>query len=349
MRPEPRGAVVRSGRTAWLLGAMVLAGVLAGALATSPRAQEYRFFTIGTGGTGGTYYPLAGVIANAISNPPGSRPCDQGGSCGVPGLIAVAQTSNGSVDNVRSVQDGLVDAAFSQSDIAYWAYTGTGIFEGEEPLSSLRAIAALYPEHVHLVASVESGIEEVADLVGKRVSVDTQQSGTYVDAMLILEAFGLSEDDIDVEHLRPNAAADAMRMGELDAFFVVAGYPTAAISEIARTVPVRLVPIPEPDTAEMIEEYEFFSVGTVPGGTYEGVDEDVETLAVGAQWITSEAQPEELIYRITKALWNDATRRLLDVGHPKGASVLIDTALDGIGIPLHPGAELYYREIGLIE
>ena len=319
------------------------------AMATPAAAQDITFFTIGTGGTGATYYPLGGVIANAVSNPPGSRACDEGGSCGVPGLVAVAQSSRGSVNNVNGITSGLFSSGFSQSDVAYWAYTGTGVFDGEEPMADLRAIAALYPEHIHLVARADAGIDSVEDLAGMRVSLDEPGSGTYVDANIILEAYGLSEEDIDAEYLKPGPAGDAMRNGQLDAFFIVAGFPTGAVVELANSIDVELVPITGGGAETIVADFGFFSADTIPAGTYDGMDEAVETLAVGAQWITSAEQDEELIYGITAALWNDNTRRLLDVGHAKGSSVTADTALDGIGIPLHPGAERFYREAGLIE
>jgi len=132
------------------------------------------------------------------------------------------------------------------------------------------------------------------------------------------------------------------------AFCIGAGYPTGAVVELASSTDVTLVPISGPEADGMIEELGFFSSDTIPAGTYEGID-DVTTLAVGAQWITSAEQDEELIYAITAALWNDNTRRLLDVGHAKGQVVTLETALDGVGIPLHAGAERYYREIGMIE
>jgi TRAP transporter TAXI family solute receptor len=325
-----------------------IAGLATGlAMAGGVAAQELNFFTIGTGGTGATYYPLGGVIANAVSNPPGSRPCDEGGSCGVPGLIAVAQSSRGSVNNVNGINSGLFNSGFSQSDVAYWAYTGTEVFDGQEPMSGLRAVAALYPEHIHLVARADAGIETVADLRGKRVSLDEPGSGTYVDALIILTAYGLTTDDVDVDYLKPGPASDAIRNGQLDAFFIVAGYPTGAVVELASSADITLVPVAGDEANEIIGDYGFFSADAIPGGTYEDIGE-TGTLAVGAQWITSVDQDEELIYGITQALWNDKTRRLLDVGHAKGASVTPETALEGIGIPLHPGAERFYREAGLL-
>jgi TRAP transporter TAXI family solute receptor len=311
-------------------------------------AQDLEFFTIGTGGTAATYYPVGGVIANAISNPPGSRACDEGGSCGVPGLIASAVSSRGSVDNVNAITSGLRNSGFAQSDVAFWAFTGTGTMEGQPPAENLRAIAALFPEHIHLVVMADSDINSVADLEGKRVSLDEPGSGTYVDANLILEAYGLSNEMVTAEALKPDAAGDALRNGQIDAFFFVGGYPTGAIVELASAVDIKLVPIDGDGAAGLTEEFGFFSVSDIPDGAYEGVAATT-TVAVGAQWITSADENEELIYQITSALWNDKTRVLLDVGHAKGASINKETALDGIGIPLHPGAERFYREAGLLQ
>ncbi|MDP2119253.1 MAG: TAXI family TRAP transporter solute-binding subunit [Hoeflea sp.] len=316
--------------------------------AAGVQAQEMNFFSIGTGGTGGTYFPLGGAIANAISNPPGSRACDDGGSCGVPGLVAVAQSSRGSVANVNGIKSGILSSGFSQSDVAYWAYSGTGTFEGQEPMEDLRAIAALYPEHIHLVASKASGITSVADLKGKRVSLDEPGSGTYVDAQLILAAFGLTEADITVENLKPGPASDAIRNGQLDALFFVGGYPAGTLVELASSAEVVLVPISGPEVDAMIAEFSFFSKDPIPDGVYQNVP-GTDTVAVGAQWLTSATQTEDLVYEITKALWNDSTRALLDAGHAKGKSVTKETALEGIGIPLHAGAEKFYREAGLIQ
>lgn len=326
------------------LGALTAAGLSFGA-----QAQDIQFFTIGTGGTAATYYPVGGVIANAISKPPGSRPCDEGGSCGVDGLIASAVSSRGSVDNINAIVSGLRNSGFAQSDVAYWAYTGTGTMEGKPPATDLRAIAALFPEHIHLVAAADSGINSVADLKGKRVSLDEPGSGTYVDAKLILEAAGLSDSDIDAEALKPDASSDALRNGKLDAFFFVGGYPTGAIVELAASTPIKLVPIDGASAEALTGKYGFFSASDIPAGTYEGVDGDTATVAVGAQWLTSAKADETLIYNITKALWNDNTRKLLDNGHAKGKVITLETALDGLGVPLHPGAEKFYKEAGLIK
>ncbi len=324
------------------------AAILTGGLATSALAQDIKFFTIGTGGTAFTYYPVGGVIANAISKPPGSRECGEGGSCGVDGLIASAVSSRGSVDNVNAITSGLRNSGFAQSDVAYWAYTGTGTMDGQEPATDLRTIAALFEEHIHLVALAESGINSVADLKGKRVSLDEPGSGTFVDANLILEANGLSADDLTAEALKGNAAAEALRNGKIDAFFAVAGYPTGGIVELASSAKIKLVPIDGAGAQALTEKYGFFAASDIPADTYEGVAA-TPTVAVGAQWFTSAKEDEELVYEITKALWNDESRKLLDVGHAKGKTITPDTALNGVGVPLHAGAERFYKEAGLLK
>jgi uncharacterized protein len=321
--------------------------VLYGAATTGlAAAQEMRFFRIGTGGVAGTYYPIGGLIADIISNPPGARPCEKGGSCGVPGLVAIAQSSNGAVANVEAIESGALESGFAQSDVAHWAHTGTGIYEGDGKVENLRAIANLYPESVHIVAREGSGIKSVHDLKGKRVSLDEPGSGTLVDARIILEAFGLSEDDLTPTYVKPHQASAMMEEGQLDAFFIVAGYPTGSVAEQCATTGCELVPIEGPEVDALLERYPFFAKDSIPAHTYPGVGQ-TETLSVGAQWLVGADIDEELVYGITKALWHDNARKLLDDGHSKGRAITLDTALDGIAVPLHPGAERYYREVGL--
>jgi TRAP transporter TAXI family solute receptor len=337
-------AVVRTALTGTLIGVL---GVVCLGVAGTPNAQEMRFFRIGTGGVAGTYYPIGGLIADIISNPPGARPCGRGGSCGVPGLVAIAQSSNGAVANVDAINAGTVESGFVQSDVAYWAYSGTGIYEGKDKVENLRAIANLYPESIHLVARKDAGIKSVKDLAGKRVSLDEPGSGTLVDARIILDAYGLSEDDLQAEYVKPSMAVEQMREGELDAFIFVAGYPTGSVAELCAAVSCELVPIDGPEVDRLLDEVQFFAKDVIPAGTYEGVPE-TPTLSVGAQWAVGAQVDEDLVYGITKALWHENARKLLDDGHAKGHSITLDAALHGIAIPLHPGAARYYREVGLI-
>ena len=333
------------GRRGLVLGGM---GALALGVGVPARGQDITFFRIGTGGTAGTYFPIGGLIANAISNPPGSRPCSDGGSCGVPGLVATAVASNGSVANVQGIATGSMQSGFTQSDVAYWAFNASGIYEGRPKVDVLRAIANLYPESFHLVARKGAGIKTIRDLKGKRLSLDEPGSGTLVDARLILAAYGLTEKDVKAEYLKSQQAADKLKEGALDAFFSVSGWPLGAIAELAATTGIDLVPIDGPEAEALVKQYGFFSIDEIPDGAYKGVA-GVKTVSVNAIWATSSKQSDALIYGITAALWNPSTRRLLDSGHSKGKVIQFEQALQGLGIPLHPGAEKYYREKGLLK
>jgi uncharacterized protein len=331
-----------------MAGAATAAIAVAGPVWRSGRADDVVFFRILTGGTVGTYFPIGGVIANAISNPPGSRPCADGGSCGVPGLIATSVTSNGSVANVAAIGAGTAQSGFVQSDVAYWAYNGTGIYDGHGRVDTLRAIANLYPESIHLVVRKDSGIRSVRDLRGKRVSLDEPGSGTLVDARLILAAYGLTEKDLQPQYLPAQRVADSLKDGSLDGFFSVSGWPQSSVADLASTIGIELVPIAGPEADKLLKQYKFFSADEIPSEAYRGVD-GVQTISVHALWVTSSRQQDELIYRVTAALWNANTRRLLDSGHVKGRVIRLGSALTGVGIPLHPGAERYYKEAGLIK
>ncbi|PYE86806.1 TAXI family TRAP transporter solute-binding subunit [Phyllobacterium leguminum] len=318
------------------IGAVLGSLVLAAGFAV---AQTPAFFRIGTGGTAGTYYPIGGLIANAISGQ---------GDKGVPGLVATAVSSNGSVANINAIKSGSLESGFTQSDVAFWAYTGTGLYEGKGKVEDLRLIATLYPETIHIVARKDAGIKSVADLKGKRVSIDEPGSGTIVDARIVLEAYGLTEKDIKAEHLKPGPSGERLQDGALDAYFFVGGYPTGAISELATSKGISLVPISGPEADKLLEKYKFFSRDVVPADTYKGVGE-TKTLSVAAQWVTSAKQPDDLIYNITKVMWDNATRSALDAGHAKGKMITLQNAVTSLGIPLHPGAERFYKEAGVLK
>jgi len=309
--------------------------------------QNMTFFRIGTGGSGGTYYPIGGLLAMAVSNPPGGHSCEHGGSFGVPNLIAVAQSANGSVANVTAIQSGSLESGFAQSDVAYWAYTGTETFKGKPRMEKLRTIANLYPESLHLVARIGSGINSVQDLRGKHVSLDEPGSGTLIDARIVLDAYGLSSTDFKAEYIKPNLAVERIMQDKLDAFFIVAGYPTNSIKILAAEGKAKLIPIDGPEAKTMLNKHRFFSGNKIPAGTYAGIGE-IYTVSVGAQWMVGADVDEDLVYAITRALWNKASRKLLDNGHAKGKIITLESALDGVSVQLHPGAERYYKEVGVI-
>jgi len=311
-------------------------------------ADDMRFFRIGTGSTGGTYYPVGGLLAAAVSNPPGSHPCEEGGACGVPGLIAVAQTTEGSVDNVLRMDKGTLESALCQADVAYWAATGQGGFTEHGAVAGLAVISNLFPELLHLVVRRGAGIRSVKDLVGRRVSLDTEGSGSRVDALLVLAAYGIDPRKMEVVALSSGQSAEAIRRDELDAFFMVAGAPVSVIEELADENLIELLPINGPEAELITKEYAFLTPDLVLAGTYTNLPA-TPTLSVGALWLVSQAVDAELVYGITATLWNDATRHLLDAGHPRAAQIRLETALKGVAEPpLHPGAERYYKEVGLV-
>lgn len=331
-------------RRAALLGIATSAALLTPVSAQ----QDIVFFRIGTGGNVGTYFPVGGMIANAISNPPGSRACNDGGSCGVPNMIATAVATDGSAANVAGIAGGRMQSGFVQADVAYWAVTGTGTFAGRPKIETLRAIANLYPESVHVVARKGLGIAGIGDLRGKRVALDEAGSGTLIDARLILAAFGLTERDVEAQYLKARPAGERLKAGTLDAFLSVSGWPEPGIAELAAATEISLVPIDGPQADALMKEHGFFARDEIPGTAYKGV-EAVKTISVNALWVTSARQPDDLIYAVTAALWHPNLRKLLDSGHPKARSIRLETALDGIAIPLHAGAERFYKEKGLLK
>lgn len=298
-------------------------------------AHAQQFFRIGTGGTAGTYYPIGGMIANAVSQP---------GK-----IVATAQASNGSLGNVNGIAGGAMESGFSQSDVATWAQTGTGIFEGKPKVGGLRMIANLYPESLHIVVKKGSGIKSVADLKGKRVALDEPGSGTLINARLVLGAYGVKEADIKAEYIKPNQAGDKMKDGALDAFFFTGGAPAGAISELASAgAGIELLPIDGPQAEGLRMASPFFAVDTIAADTYKGVGA-IKTLAVGAQWVTSDKADTETVYQITKALYSDAAQKALAAGHAKGKFITLKNAVQGVGIPFHPGAEKFYKEAGVLK
>lgn len=317
----------------------------AGAISLPAFSQdEIIYFRIGTGSTGGTYFPIGGIIANAISNPPGSRPCALGGSCGVPGLIAIVQSTQGSIQNVRDISAKRIESGFVQADVAYWAYSGERMFKPAGPAKSLRVIASLYPEAVHIVVKRDAGISSVADLRGKRVGIGEPESGTQVHARIVLAAQGLGPSNVKESYQKPAAAADDLRDGKLDAFFFVAGEPAGAIRALADTFPISLLSLSDGAADEILRRYPFFTRHSIPEGTYKDVAA-AETISVMAHWLVSSSVDSGLVYGITKALWNKNTRQLLDRGHPEGRRITLATARDGVILPLHPGAARYYKEV----
>ncbi len=317
---------------------------IAGVIAPS-YAQDMKFWRIGTGGAGGTYYPIGGLIANAISNPPGSRPCDKGGSCGVPGLVAIAVSTNASVANVNAIDSGQLDAGLAGAQSVTQGFNGEGKFVGAKK-SNIRMIANLYPEDMHLVLPKGTKLGSLKDLAGKKVGVAAAGSGTQVSVRMILKHYDIKADELE---LNLGQSTQRLADGQIDAFFYAGGTPFAALIQLGSTKGFELYTFSDAERKEINSIIPYYVESLIPAGTYQNITYDVPTVAVSGQLITGANQPEELVYEITKALWNKNTRKLLDKGHAKGKQILLETALKGVLIPVHPGAEKFYKEAGLIK
>lgn len=326
-------------RRAPLCCGLVLASLLAWAAAilwSAPGvAQTPLLFRIGTGGVGGTYFPIGTLLSSPLSG-------------AVPGLVVVAETSNGSVSNVAMIEAGANEAGFAQADIAHWAYTGTGAYADKPPMRNLRAIANLYPESVHIVARKDSGISRVRELRGHRVSFDEPGSGTLVEARLVLGAYGVTEKNTEPQYVKPTISLERLAEGKLDAIFFVGGAPSTWFSKFADEHKIVLLPIDGPEAGGLVKQYPFLSRSHIETGTYAGVDKNVPTLDVGAQLLVAAKLPNELVYQITRKLWQPETLAILTEGHPKGRYIQLKNALLGVSVPLHPGAERFYRSIGVL-
>lgn len=285
---------------------------------------------LATGGTAGTYYPLGGGIANLITEKVSTN--------------TTAQVTGAAVENMRLISNGEVDLAFAQGDIADYAVNGTEMFK-DGAVKNLNAVGALYMETIQIVVTESSGIKTVADLKGKKVSVGAPGSGTEINARQILEAYGLTFDDLSTERLSFGDSAKKIQDGGLDAAFVTAGAPTAAVNELSATTGIKILPIEDDKIAAIMGKYKFYSEQTIPANTYPKQDADVKTIAVKAIITVRAELDEELVYNITKTIYEN-TQPLIAI-NAKANEIVTEKALDGISIPLHPGAEKYLKEKGV--
>lgn len=309
-------------------------------------AQETKIFRIGTGGSQGTYYPIGKLIAEGLTGRKQGNDCPQAEGCGVKGLVAVAQVSNGSVANIKALGERKIEAGLVQSDTAFWAFTGTGTYAGETRFADLRVIGHLYPESVHLAVRRDIGARDPSDLKGKRVSLDEPGSGTLINARAILAGYGVNEADLKAEYIKPHIAIERIREDRLDGFFIVAGWPTAAVTDFVAMGGV-LLPIDGAGAKRVLAGNPFMVSGVIPSGAYSGIGE-IRTLEVGALLVVGSQLDEGIAHGITRALWSPETLAHLRAGHPKGRMIGLATALAAEGVPLHEGAARYYRENGLL-
>lgn len=290
-------------------------------------AQQKMFLNIATGGTAGTYYPLGGAMAEIINK-------------NVPDVNATAVSTGASVANINMLATDEVQMAMVQNDVTYYAFTGTEMFKDKKQ-SNLRGMSTIYYETIQVVTLANAGIRSLSDLKGKRIAVGAAGSGTEANARQILEAVGITYNDIRPQYLSFAEAANSLRDGNVDVAFLTAGAPTAAVRDVAAQRDVMLVPIPQDVATRIIQRYPFYAVQKLPAGTYPKQDTEISTLAVKAMLVVSASLPEQLVYNITRAIYTNLDR--LALAHAIGRVIKTETALEGMPIPLHPGAERFLK------
>ena len=286
--------------------------------------------TMGTGGTAGTYYAFGGVLGQYIKNNAG--------------IDVTVVSTDGSKANIQGIDAGDYQLGTVQSDVMAYAWAGTRSFESDGKVDSFRVIAGLYAESVQLV-TMDPAIKSVADLKGKAVSIGAPGSGVYFNAIDVLGAAGLTVDDINAQYLSFGDSADGLKDGKIDAAFIVAGAPTAAITELCTTNSAYLVPIDGDIAAKLMADSPFYTVYTIPAGTYNGQTEDVNTVTVKATLIVSASASENDVYKLTKAIFDNTAAIAAENG--KGAELSIENATSGMTAPFHPGAAKYFAEKGV--
>lgn len=305
-----------------------LALALSAGLAVSA-VQAQQNLSIATGGTGGVYYPIGGGLAEMIGRH-------------IDGFSAVAEVTGASVENMGLIHREDSDLAIALADTVYQAFTGTGAFEGRQ-VADVRAIASIYPNAVQLVALQGSGINSLADLKGKRVSVGAPGSGTELNARALLESNGINYTDFTVQRLNFNETADALRDGDIDAGFWSVGPPTSSILSLATTRDITLISFTEEEIQNAIGAEPVFAPFVLPANTYEGVTEDTITVGIPNVLAVNAAMPEELAYQITKMLFEKVDE--LRAIHPAANDTTVEFTMSSTPIPLHPGALRYFEEI----
>jgi len=294
--------------------------------------QEPQFITIATGGTSGVYYQLGGTLAKLIEEQLGYK--------------TSVQATGASVENINLLMNNQAEIAFSISDSATQAYEGTGPFEGQAPMTDLRAMAAIYPNVIQLVTTEDTGIKTFEDLKGKRVSVGDRNSGTEINARMIFEAHGMTYDDVKVDYLSFGESIDQIKNGMIDAAVISSGLPNSAIMDLAVTHKVRLIPISESALNYLQEKYPFFMPLTIPADMYDTA-EDTQTVKVANVLLVNHRLSEDVVYNLTKAIFDNL--EALYSAHNAALDIKLETVTEGLLVPLHPGAEKYFKEVGAIQ
>lgn len=313
-----------------LLAIVLLAGCggNGGPQSSDQSSEGQNFINLATGGTAGTYYPLGGALIEIWNK-------------NIDGMNASAQSTGASVANVNLLKDGKADVIFIQNDIAYYAANGTEMFK-DQKYEDIRGLATLYPETIQMVTLENKDINTIEDLKGKKVAVGAAGSGAEANARQILEAAGITYNDINAQYLSFAEAANNLKDGNIDAAFVTAGFPTAAVTDIAAQHKVKLIPVDDAFAEKLIERYPFYTKTVIPANTYNGQTEDVKTVSVMSMLAVSSKMDENTAYSLVNTMYENLDR--IKAAHSIGEKIKPETGQDGMSIALHPGAEKYFKE-----
>ncbi|OGP73344.1 MAG: hypothetical protein A2V86_16405 [Deltaproteobacteria bacterium RBG_16_49_23] len=298
---------------------------------SDPAHAQRKYVSIASGWVVGVYFPLAGALSRIAHEK-------------LPDIKITVESSGASVANAKLIASGDADLAILQNDIAFYALQGTKpMFDKAVP--NIRGVAALYPEHCQIHARKDAKVATVKDLKGKKVAVGPLGSGTEQNAMQILEAYGLKFEDLGrVERLSAAESADYLKDGRIDAAFYTVGVGASAIIDSAMMIETLIVPIDGAQADALVKKYPFYAKDKIPAGIYKGIG-DVPTVAVLAILVAKAELEEDIVYRITKAMFENI--KTIEGAHAKGKEVKLEKALIGMPIPLHPGADKFYKEKGL--
>ena len=309
--------------------AVSVAGILVLGLAALAPAQQAVKMVMATGGTAGTYYPFGGAIAKIWNEK-------------IPGMNVTVQTTGGSVENVRLVNKKEAELAIAQSDTLDFAYNAKESFK--EKLTNVKAIAVLFPEIMQVVVRGDAPIKSFMDLKGKKIGVGAPGSGTEACFRTLMGIHGLKKEDIRAQYLSFAESADQFKDKHIDAFVVLAGIPTSAVMDISVQREIRILPIADDMITKIVQVNRFLTPAKLPANTYRGLANEVKTIAVMAAMVIHPDIKEDIVYNLTKVLFDNQSQ--LAMAHAKGKELSIQTAVKGVSIPFHPGAVKFYKEKG---
>lgn len=314
-----------------LRGLLALAGVAL--MASAPAQAQQQYINVLTGGTSGVYYPMGVALSQIYGK-------------ALPAAKTSAQATKASAENLNLLQAGRGEIGFTLGDALSDAWKGDEEAGFKTPLKKLRGVAAIYPNYIQIVASADSGIKTLADLKGKRLAVGAPKSGTELNARAILKGAGLTYKDLGkVEYLPFGESVELMKNRQLDATLISAGLGVAAVRDLSISVKIVMIPIPADVIAKVGDPA--YQAGVIPAKTYDGVDTNVPTAFVQNFLVTHEGVPTETVYQMTKSMYDNLDQ--LKAAHSAAKSMTRENAIVGMPIPLHPGAEKYFREVKLIK